>query len=291
MVSKETADDIIKGQVGSNRTAYIAVDATNQLLGFIVLADYRKAPEEWAQELKAQRPTVFPDYFKLEVNPEALANQEGMGGYPQFSDFDAVQGVDTRVEKNKLASSLEIEFLCATNPSVKGIGSILIVHAMLEHINDGYYGLLLSTAPKVEPEKDLQKFPQTFQGSIPDSLLARVRTNAGLTSFYHRTFQFERSFVINPTRKPPARMTESDSRMWFYDRTYSNPPSDGNVYFLKTTVSQEIFFKGGIRKGARQLLPSNALMYRPYPTLEQIISFIGQIGATMMTQQHQRMEQ
>ncbi len=287
VVNAELAKELVAGHVEQGETVYFAVAKdTGALLGFIDVADYRQTILTWRE---------FPErskYFRLDTNPQALQQQKDMQGYPQFRPDDRILGAQTNTLGNRLAASLEIAFLCASNArQVKGIGAILTVHALLENIQKGYYGVLLEAASTVEKKP----FP-TQQGNIDlDKFGKKIKSNSFLISYYHRFFQFERSFPIDNSlygrtpRFPPPPMTATDNRLWFYDQTFAAAPTNGFVYQLKSPLDlTEKISIGGEEQSGADLLPENALMYRPYPTLEQMISYVGQIGSLMTPTQ--RME-
>jgi hypothetical protein len=314
VVDAEMARSLLEeGTADDPRTKYIAINIdTGKLLGFLITKDYSIMKKVW--ETPGELPTYYAlrvnGAASIEQgigNMPAFKNYDAIKGANTDDRSRILQSLEieflcaktpTYINTNKgrvyvtvlgkwtnqngeLVAKLlfpngEVNIVDASTVKyeegyTRFVGLALIIYALIDNVDKGYYGTIIQVVnvPKqIGLLTDNEVFQQggEYQPDAPEAIQNSIvaQTDSDVASFYHKWLQYERSFGEND-------MDTSLGLLWFYDggNIYTRLPGTGKVRVEEEGKRVEYY--------AKELGPNQEIMYRPYPTLPQLASYVGML--------------
>lgn len=189
------------------------------------------------------------------------------------------------------------------------VGHLLFLHALLNEVTANKYGLMLTVSPKgifdiFYDEDPISGRITGAQGEISQRPNALARAGAGdvfdsnLVSMYQRYWRLERGISWRNLTRDSGLVWLQDTknktsgrgkqRMQPYVTAKPMQAKPSYTYKLRSTyvdngrIVHESFEEAEEREMVSDVLVPYGIMYRPYPTLYDLASFIAQLGASII---------
>ena len=149
------------------------------------------------------------------------------------------------------------------------VGALLIIQLLLDNITKGYLGTSLTVAPVQKNPNNL--FDESTQGLTDYEFL----TSAFLTAYYHRIFKYERIISNRSLNMHTSRIWIDKPRLTITSILKGFPIVDNiKIYRLEETTTGDFEIVENDIATRSQPIHNNNFMYRPYPTMMDLASFI-----------------
>jgi len=190
------------------------------------------------------------------------------------------------------------------------VGHLLLLQAMLNEMQAGHYGLMLTVSPKgffnLFYEEPMEGPLVGQQGAIAETEQARrhaIRGNifdSNLVSMYQRYWHLERAITWENLSRDTGlvwlqqkRPSSGKQQVLMQGYAIGKPVGAANVYKYRLRGTHHNPQTGEIVHESQQqavefervsdVLVPHGIMYRPFPTVHDLASFIGQLGASIIS--------